>query len=138
LELLGIIEGGQALERQIQEQFAAYRLEGEWFQPATDLLQFINTHAEQPGDVDKTHAMDIEEADLISENETQTRRWNPSTAAGLGKRASFLLTTLSGQDKAIFTTEEAHQILSGSRPAVYNLIHDLIRGGWLHSLGKGR
>lgn len=137
LELLGIIEGGQALERQIQEQFAAYRLEGEWFQSATDLLQFINTHAEQPGDLDKTRAMDVEEANLISENEPQTRRWSSSNAAGLGKRASFLLTTLSGQNKAIFTTEEAHQILSGSRPAVYKLMHDLVQGGWLHSLGKG-
>ena len=59
-------------------------------------------------------------------------------AVGLGKRGSQLLTTLSGQGKIIFTTPEAHQILGGSRSATYKLLHDLVQGGWLHSLGKGR
>jgi len=49
-----------------------------------------------------------------------------------------LLITLSDQNRIIFTTEEAHEILGGSRSAAYKLIHDLVQGGWLHSLGKGR
>ena len=60
-----------------------------------------------------------------------------STTVGLGKRRSHLLTALSGQGKIIFTTQEAHQILGGSRSAIYKLLHDLTQGGWLHSLGKG-
>jgi len=63
---------------------------------------------------------------------------NVTTAVGLGKRRSHLLTTLSGKGKIIFTTQEAHQILGGSRSATYKLLHDLVWGGWLHSLGKGR
>ena len=63
---------------------------------------------------------------------------NRTYTVGLGRKASHLLTTLSEQGKAIFTTEEAHQILSGSLSATYKLLHDLVRGGWLHSLGKGR
>jgi predicted transcriptional regulator of viral defense system len=63
---------------------------------------------------------------------------NITTPAGLGRKASFLLTTLCGQGKTIFTTDEAHRVLQGSRPATYKLLHDLVRGGWLHSLGKGR
>lgn len=63
---------------------------------------------------------------------------NRTTNAGLGKRASFLLTTLSGRGKIIFTTQEAYQILGGSLSATYKLLHDLIQGGWLHSLGKGQ
>jgi predicted transcriptional regulator of viral defense system len=59
-------------------------------------------------------------------------------ATGLGKRTSHLLTTLSGQGKVIFTTQEAHEILGGSRSATYKLLHDLVKGGWLRSLGKGR
>jgi len=65
---------------------------------------------------------------------TQTR----TTADGLGKKASYLLSALSGQGKIIFTTRQAHQILGGSLSAAYKLLHDLVQGGWLHSLGKGR
>jgi len=63
---------------------------------------------------------------------------NRTNATGLGKRALHLLTTLSGQGKGIFTTSEAHRILAGSLSATYKLLHDLVRGGWLHSLAKGR
>jgi predicted transcriptional regulator of viral defense system len=49
-----------------------------------------------------------------------------------------LLTTLSGQGKSIFTTQEAQEILGGPASATYKMLHDLVRGGWLHSLGKGR
>lgn len=57
---------------------------------------------------------------------------------GLGRRASRLLVSLSGQGQVIFTTQEAHAILGGSRSATYKLLHDLVKGGWLRSLGKGR
>lgn len=63
---------------------------------------------------------------------------NRLSPTGLGRKASLLLTTLSGQGKVIFTPREAHQILGGSLSATYKMLHDLVRGGWLHSLGKGR
>ena len=63
---------------------------------------------------------------------------NSTPPAGLGKKASSLLATLSAQGKTIFTTREAHQILGGSLSATYKMLHDLVHGGWLHSLGKGR
>jgi hypothetical protein len=51
-----------------------------------------------------------------------------STAAvGLGKQSSRLLTTLAGQGKSIFTTQEAHQILGSSRAATYEPLHDLVQ-----------
>lgn len=58
--------------------------------------------------------------------------------AGLGKKASTLLTTLSGKGKTIFTTQEAHHLLGGSLSATYKMLHDLVHGGWLLSLSKGR
>lgn len=61
-----------------------------------------------------------------------------TSPTGLGRKASLLLATLSGQGKTIFTTQEAHQILGGSLSATYKMLHDLVHGGWLHSLGKGR
>ena len=63
---------------------------------------------------------------------------NTTYTVGLGRKVSHLFTTLSGQGKAIFTTQEAHQILGGSYSAIYKLLHDLVRGGWLRSLAKGR
>ncbi len=63
---------------------------------------------------------------------------NGTPPAGLGKKASSLLATLSAQGKTIFTTQEAHRVLGGSLSATYKMLHDLVRGGWLHSLGKGR
>jgi predicted transcriptional regulator of viral defense system len=63
---------------------------------------------------------------------------NPPQPTGLGRKASLLLTTLSGQGKVIFTARDAHEILGGSPSATYKMLHDLARGGWLHVLGKGR
>ena len=138
LHLLGVMEGGQEFEQQLHDRFATYRLQGEWFQPEADLLQFINTYAEQPSALNEGCAGDGQNASLDPQNERATHEWGRATAAGLGGKASFLLTTLAGQNRAIFTTEEAHEILGGSRSAVYKLIHDLVQRRWLHSLGKGR
>ncbi|MFH1927776.1 MAG: type IV toxin-antitoxin system AbiEi family antitoxin [Chloroflexota bacterium] len=63
---------------------------------------------------------------------------NIKSANGLGKKASGLLTTLAGEGKTIFTTQEAHDILAGSISATYKMLHDLRQGNWLLSLGKGR
>lgn len=57
---------------------------------------------------------------------------------GLGPKAATLLATLAGEGRNVFTTAEAHVLLGGSHAATYKLLHDLIRGGWLHSLDKGR
>jgi len=61
-----------------------------------------------------------------------------TATTGLGQRSSRLLTSLAGQDKIVFSTEEAHQTLGGSRAATYKLLHDLVRRGWLQSLDKGQ
>lgn len=57
---------------------------------------------------------------------------------GLGVKAATLLTTLAGAGRNVFTTAEAHALLGGSQSAAYKLLHDLIKGGWLHALDKGR
>jgi len=59
-------------------------------------------------------------------------------ASGLGERAASLLITLAGEGKRIFDTREAHEVLGDSRSATYKLLHDLVRKGWLQSLGKGQ
>ncbi|MBN2394547.1 MAG: type IV toxin-antitoxin system AbiEi family antitoxin domain-containing protein [Anaerolineae bacterium] len=58
--------------------------------------------------------------------------------AGLGSKAATLLTTLAGEGRNVFTTAEAYALLGGSRSATYKLLHDLVQGGWLHALDKGR
>lgn len=75
---------------------------------------------------------------MLLTREVRMKTYNVTDVAGLGKRAASLLTTLSGQGRTIFTTQEAHQVLGGSRSATYKLLHDLVKGGWLRSLGKGR
>ncbi|MEA3397519.1 MAG: type IV toxin-antitoxin system AbiEi family antitoxin [Chloroflexota bacterium] len=57
---------------------------------------------------------------------------------GLGPKSATLLTTLAGAGRNVFTTAEAHALLGGSQTATYKLLHDLIKGGWLHALDKGR
>lgn len=59
-------------------------------------------------------------------------------SSGLGEKAASLLITLAGQGKRIFDTQEAHEILSGSRSATYKLLHDLVQKGWLQPLSKGQ
>ncbi len=65
---------------------------------------------------------------------TQTNR----DFTGLGSKATSLLTTLAGDGRNVFTTAEAHALLGGSQTATYKLLHDLVKGGWLHALDKGR
>ena len=61
-----------------------------------------------------------------------------TSIAGLGRRSSHLLATLAGRGRSIFSTEEAHQTLGGSRASTYKLLHDLVQRGWLQSLDKGQ
>lgn len=65
---------------------------------------------------------------------TQTKK----NFTGLGPRSASLLITLAGESHHVFTTAEAHALLGGSRAATYKLLHDLVKGGWLHALDKGR
>ncbi len=46
LKLLATIPGARENEKSLKEQFARYRLEGEWFEPHPDLLAFISVIAE--------------------------------------------------------------------------------------------
>lgn len=46
LTLLGTMPGGLRRERDIQTAFARYRLKGEWFSPASDLLAFIRLNTD--------------------------------------------------------------------------------------------
>ena len=43
VHLLATMPGGRELEREMHERFAGYRLNGEWFDPARELLDFIST-----------------------------------------------------------------------------------------------
>ena len=41
LRLLGVVDGDMALEQALHHRFADHQLEGEWFAPTPDLLEFI-------------------------------------------------------------------------------------------------
>ena len=43
-ELLGLVRGGKQLESALHEQFAEYRMVGEWFRSEVALLNFIHEH----------------------------------------------------------------------------------------------
>jgi len=42
LMLLGVLTGTKTVERNLHQRFSAFRLHGEWFTPASDLLKFIS------------------------------------------------------------------------------------------------
>ena len=44
LILLAAIVGGVRMENDIHKQFSKYRMRGEWFKPAKELMEFINKH----------------------------------------------------------------------------------------------
>lgn len=46
LRLLCSIRGGKEVERELHARFAAFRLRGEWFSPALELLQYVKTVTE--------------------------------------------------------------------------------------------
>lgn len=41
LVLIGVLTGGQELERKLHEQFSLYRARGEWFFPHSEILTFV-------------------------------------------------------------------------------------------------
>jgi hypothetical protein len=43
LRLLKIIEGGKTLERELHQRFAALHIDGEWFNPNSELLEYIES-----------------------------------------------------------------------------------------------
>lgn len=43
VELLALMHGGRSWERQMHDRFAHLRIEGEWFQPADELINFIES-----------------------------------------------------------------------------------------------
>lgn len=47
-ELIGILPGGADLERELHKRFAHLRLQGEWFSPGDDLLEFIGEIRNDP------------------------------------------------------------------------------------------
>lgn len=48
LRLLGVLNGGVALEREMHKRFRAHHMRLEWFQPAQALLEFIASNAYLP------------------------------------------------------------------------------------------
>ena len=48
LRLLASLPGDAAIEQELQQRFLAFRRQGEWFEPATPLLDFIATVAAAP------------------------------------------------------------------------------------------
>lgn len=47
-ELLGIVEGGRDVERQLHNQFRQYRYANEWFDPGPELLEYIRANTQKP------------------------------------------------------------------------------------------
>ena len=41
LEILGLVSGTREMEQEFHERFAKHRLNGEWFEPCSELLDFI-------------------------------------------------------------------------------------------------
>ena len=44
LALLGTMAGDVEVEQKVQEQFATYRIRGEWFEPVSPIFDFIKRH----------------------------------------------------------------------------------------------
>jgi hypothetical protein len=45
LELLGLIEGTAARERELHKRFSVHRIGGEWFLPHEDILTYFNENS---------------------------------------------------------------------------------------------
>lgn len=45
LVLIGLVDGGKSVEREIHNQWAHLRSHGEWFQASADLISYIRTRA---------------------------------------------------------------------------------------------
>ena len=60
------------------------------------------------------------------------------TRKGIGTTSAFLLSTLSAENKNIFTVDEAVLILNKKRSSVTKLLHDLTKKNWLFRLTKGK
>jgi hypothetical protein len=43
IDILCVIDGGRPIEHLFHKQFEAFRLEGEWFSPGTELLEYIDS-----------------------------------------------------------------------------------------------
>ncbi|RLC17902.1 MAG: hypothetical protein DRI57_09140 [Deltaproteobacteria bacterium] len=46
LHLLGTMTGNNSMETKLHQTFSPFRLEGEWFSPASELLKFISENAD--------------------------------------------------------------------------------------------
>jgi hypothetical protein len=72
LELRATMNGGRELERWVHEQFAEFRLHGEWFAPAPRLLEFVESLAtNEPFEIDISHADEREFTDLLEQDITE-------------------------------------------------------------------
>ncbi len=60
------------------------------------------------------------------------------TRKGLGKKSALLLSTLSAENKNIFTLREAVSVLKEKKSSVTKLLHDLTIKNWLFRLSKGK
>lgn len=56
----------------------------------------------------------------------------------LGKLESKLLTTLSSQDKSVFSVDDAQKVIGGSLHATHLLLNKLVRKKWLIRLVPGK
>ena len=59
------------------------------------------------------------------------------TRKGLGKKSALLLSTLSAENKNIFTLHDAVLVLDEKKSSVTKLLHDLTARNWLLHITKG-
>lgn len=52
MTLLGWVQGGPKVEREMHQKFAEFALGGEWFSPAPELLEFISTSTRHDEPID--------------------------------------------------------------------------------------
>jgi hypothetical protein len=48
LEIVGLIDGDWAVEKEMHRRFADARMEGEWFRPSTALVEFVQSLSAKP------------------------------------------------------------------------------------------
>lgn len=60
------------------------------------------------------------------------------TRKGLGKRSSFLLSTLAESNKNIFSINDAVKVLKEKRTAAAKLLHDMAENKWILRITKGK
>lgn len=106
LKLLGVLDGGQDLEKLLHERFKEARIKGEWFRPVPELLDFIEKNC------DRTRPVEFDV--IVSKGRSSVPVWQrcalrfeddvyvAAAASGRSEESVFLNSGWDGRGVVIF------------------------------------